>query len=78
MANFVMRTTKPQNSPYYMRKVDGGYSEACKGSPTDPKATVLALSLTTIGSGSLSSRFSSSVAAATDPIGIFGIIDVPN
>ena len=37
-----MRTAKPQNSPYYMRKVDGGYSDACKGSPTDPKATVLA------------------------------------
>ena len=42
MANYVMRTTRPQNSPYYMRKVDGGYSEACKGKPMDPKATVLA------------------------------------
>lgn len=39
---FTMRTTKPQGIPYYMRKVDGGYSDACKGKPTDPKATVLA------------------------------------
>lgn len=42
MAQFVMRTTKPQNIPYYIRKVDGGYSDACQGKPTDPKATVLA------------------------------------
>lgn len=42
MANFVMRTTKPQNNPYYICKSDGGYSNACKGSPTDPTATVLA------------------------------------
>jgi surface antigen len=34
--------TKPSNIPYYIRKVDGGYSDACKGSPTDPTATVLA------------------------------------
>lgn len=39
---FTMRTTKPQNIPYYIRKADGGYSDACKGSPCDPKATVLA------------------------------------
>jgi len=39
---FTMRTTKPQNVPYYIRKADGGYSDACKGKPTDPKATVLA------------------------------------
>lgn len=39
---FTMRTTKPQNIPYYIRKSDGGYSDACKGKPTDPKATVLA------------------------------------
>ena len=42
MANFVIRTTKPQNSPYYIRKADGGYSDACKGKPTDPTATALA------------------------------------
>lgn len=42
MAHFTMRTTKPQNIPYYIRKADGGYSDACKGKPTDPKATVLA------------------------------------
>ena len=42
MAQFTMRTTKPQNIPYYIRKADGGYSDACKGKPTDPKATVLA------------------------------------
>ena len=39
---FTPRTTKPSNIPYYIRKVDGGYSDACKGSPTDPTATVLA------------------------------------
>ena len=42
MAQFKMRTTKPQNIPYYIRKADGGYSDACKGKPTDPKANVLA------------------------------------
>lgn len=42
MTQFVMRTTKPQNIPYYIRKADGGYSDACKGNPTDPKANVLA------------------------------------
>lgn len=42
MAQFVMRTTKPSNIPYYIRKADGGYSDACKGKPTDPTATVLA------------------------------------
>ena len=36
-----MRTTKPTNIPYYIRKADGGYSDACKGKPTDPTATVL-------------------------------------
>lgn len=36
-----MRTTKPQNNPYYIRKADGGFSDACKGKPTDPTATVL-------------------------------------
>lgn len=41
MGQFVIRTTKPQFSPYYIRKVDGGYSDACKGKPTDPTATVL-------------------------------------
>lgn len=39
---FKMRTTKPTNIPYYIRKADGGYSDACKGKPTDPTATVLA------------------------------------
>ena len=39
---FTPRTTKPSNNPYYMRKADGGYSDACKGKPTDPTATVLA------------------------------------
>ena len=39
---FIMRTTKPTNIPYYIRKADGGYSDACKGKPTDPTATVLA------------------------------------
>lgn len=39
--NFKMRTTKPTNIPYYIRKADGGYSDACKGKPTDPTATVL-------------------------------------
>ena len=38
---FIMRITKPTNSPYYIRKADGGYSDACKGKPTDPTATVL-------------------------------------
>lgn len=38
---FKMRTTKPTNVPYYIRKADGGYSDACKGKPTDPTATVL-------------------------------------
>lgn len=38
---FKMRTTKPTNIPYYIRKADGGYSDACKGKPTDPTATVL-------------------------------------
>ena len=42
MGQFVMRTTKPQNIPYYIRKADGGYSDACQGKPCDPKATVLA------------------------------------
>jgi hypothetical protein len=39
---FTMRTTKPQNIPYYIRKANGGYSDACLGKPTDPKANVLA------------------------------------
>lgn len=39
---FTIRTTKPENNPYYIRKADGGFSDACKGKPTDPTATVLA------------------------------------
>lgn len=36
-----VRTKKPSNNKYYMRTADGGYNKAVKGSPCDPKATVL-------------------------------------
>ncbi len=39
---FTMRTTKPKNNKYYIRKANGGYSDAIKGNPTDPTANVLA------------------------------------
>ena len=38
---FKMRTTKPKNNKYYMRKASGGYSDAVLGKPTDPTADVL-------------------------------------
>lgn len=37
----IVRTKKPSNNKYYMRIADGGYNGAVKGSPCDPKATVL-------------------------------------
>lgn len=42
MAEFVMRTTKPANNKYYIRKCNGGWNGAVYGSPTDPEADVLA------------------------------------
>lgn len=36
-----VRTAKPKNNKYYLRKADGGYNLAVKGVPCDPKATVL-------------------------------------
>ena len=36
-----IRTTKPSNNKYYLRKVSGGYSDAVRGNPCDPKADVL-------------------------------------
>lgn len=36
-----VRTSKPKNNKYYLRKADGGYNEAVKGSPCDKTATVL-------------------------------------
>lgn len=36
-----IRTTKPKNNKYYLRKASGGYSDAIKGYPCDPKADVL-------------------------------------
>lgn len=43
MANkFEMRTTKPAaGNKYYIRKVNGGYSPAIKGSPADSECDVL-------------------------------------
>jgi len=39
---FTMRTTKPKNSRYYIRKANGGWNAAIQGKPTDPEANVLA------------------------------------
>lgn len=40
---FVPRLTKPEaGNKYYIRKADGGYSDAIKGKPTDPDCNVLA------------------------------------
>ena len=36
-----IRTTKPSNNKFYIRKANGGYSLCIKGKPTDPKANVL-------------------------------------
>lgn len=36
-----IRTTKPANNKFYIRKANGGYSLCIKGKPTDPKANVL-------------------------------------
>ena len=36
-----MRTTQPYNNPYYIRKANGGYSNAIKGTPTIKGANVL-------------------------------------
>ncbi len=39
---FVARTTKPEaRNKYYIRKANGGYSDAIKGSPTDKDCNVL-------------------------------------
>lgn len=39
---FKMRTTKPEaGNKYYIRKADGGYSNAIQGQPTDPDCNVL-------------------------------------
>lgn len=40
--SFKMRTTKPSNNKFYITKSKGGYSLCVAGSPTDPKANVLA------------------------------------
>lgn len=43
MAQFKPRTTKPEaGNKYYIRKANGGYSDAIKGSPTDKDCDVLA------------------------------------
>lgn len=39
---FSMRTTKPSGNLNYMTTSTGGWSTCIKGSPNDPKATVLA------------------------------------
>lgn len=40
---FQMRTSKPEaGNKYYIRKANGGYSNAIQGSPTDPDCNVLA------------------------------------
>ena len=39
---FIKRTTKPANNKYYIRKANGGYSDAILGKPTDSTANVLA------------------------------------
>ena len=36
-----IRTSKPKNNKYYMRKASGGYNNAVKGSPCDKTADVL-------------------------------------
>lgn len=36
-----IRTTKPSNNKFYIRKANGGYSTCIKGKPNDPKANVL-------------------------------------
>lgn len=36
-----VRTSKPSNNKYYMRKANGGYSNAVQGYPMDSKANVL-------------------------------------
>ena len=42
MANFVPRLTRPEaGNKYYITKGNGGYSNAIKGSPTDPLCDVL-------------------------------------
>lgn len=38
---FTMRTSKPANNKYYIRKVNGGWNGAVLGKPTDAKANVL-------------------------------------
>lgn len=38
----IVRTKKPKNNPYYMRKASGGYSDAVRGYPCDKTADVLA------------------------------------
>ena len=39
---FVPRTTKPEaGNKYYIRKANGGYSDAIQGKPTDPECNVL-------------------------------------
>ncbi len=40
--SFKMRTTKPSGNKFYVTKSKGGYSSCVVGSPTDPKANVLA------------------------------------
>lgn len=37
-----IRTTKPVNNKFYIRKANGGYSLCIQGKPTDPTANVLA------------------------------------
>ena len=39
---FTIRTSKPKNNKYYIRKSSGGYSDAILGKPTDSTANVLA------------------------------------
>lgn len=38
---FTPRKTKPRDNKYYIRQVNGGYSPAIQGYPTDPHADVL-------------------------------------
>ena len=39
---FTIRTSKPKNNKFYMRRSAGGYSDAILGKPTDSTANVLA------------------------------------
>ena len=39
---FTMRTTKPTNNKYYIRRANGGYNDAVLGKPVDKTANVLA------------------------------------